>query len=124
MPRSGHATEVAWLLELAVNPGQLETVRALMDEMVESTAAEPGALSYGWYVSDDGGKVALYERYADSAAVLAHLATFGARFAQRFLGAMTPTRLTVFGSPSDEAQQALAGLNPSYLAFFGGFTAR
>ena len=118
------ANEVAWLLELAVNPGQLETVRALMGEMVASTRAEPGALAYAWFVGGDAGTMALYERYADSAAVVAHLATFGERFAQRFLAAMTPTRLTVLGAPTDAAQQALGGLNPTYLGFFGGFTAR
>ena len=46
------------------------------------------------------------------------------RFAPRFLAAMTPTRLTVFGDPSEEARQVLAGLSPTYLGFLGGFTAR
>ena len=118
------ADEVAWLLELAVNPGAGDALQGLMEEMVASTHGEPGALSYGWFRSDDGGVVALYERYADSAAVVMHLTSFGENFAQRFLGAMTPTRLTVFGIPSDEAKQALSALNPTYLGFFGGFTSR
>jgi quinol monooxygenase YgiN len=116
--------EVAWLLELAVKPGELETVRALMEEMVDSTRGEAGALGYAWYASDDGGTIALYERYADDAAALTHLATFGERFAQRFLAAMTPTRLTVFGAPGDEARLALSAFNPTYLKPFGGFPAR
>jgi quinol monooxygenase YgiN len=119
-----HGHEVAWLLELTVNPDQFDTVRALLEEMVASTRAEPGALGYAWFVGEANRTVALYERYADSAAVLTHLATFGERFAPRFLAAMTPTRLTVFGDPSEEARQALAGLNPTYLGFLGGFTAR
>jgi quinol monooxygenase YgiN len=116
--------EVTWLLELAVNPGELETVRALMEEMVASTRAEAGTLSYAWFVSDDGNVVAIYERYADDAAVLTHLGTFGERFVQRFLGAMTPTRFTVFGTPGDDVRQALSGFNPTYLGVFGGFSAR
>ena len=116
--------EVAWLLELAVHPGELETVQALMNEMVANARAEPGTLGYEWYRSADGSAVAIYERFADSAAVLPHLATFGETFASRFLTAMTPTRLTVFGDPSAEAQQALSGFNPTYLGRFGGFTAR
>jgi quinol monooxygenase YgiN len=119
-----HGHEVAWLLELTVNPDQFDTMRALLEEMVASTRAEPGALGYAWFVGEANRTVALYERYADSAAVLTHLATFGERFAPRFLAAMTPTRLTVFGDPSEEARQALAGLNPTYLGFLGGFTAR
>jgi quinol monooxygenase YgiN len=118
----GH--EVAWLLELAVNPDQFDAVWALMEEMVASTRAEPGALGYAWFVGEENRTVALYERYADSAAVLAHMATFGERFAPRFLAAMAPSRLTVFGDPSEEARQALAGFNPTYLGFLGGFTDR
>lgn len=117
-------TEVAWLVELAVNPGALETVRALMEEMVTSAQGEAGTLSYAWYVSADGRTVAIYERYADDAAVLAHQATFGERFAERFLEAMTPTRYTVFGAPGAEVREALSGFNPSYLQPFGGFPVR
>src|SRR5215207_9493335 len=118
------ADEVAWLLELAINPGAGDTVRAVMEDMVTSTTAEPGALSYAWFRSADGRLVAISERYTDSAAVVTHLTTFGETFAQRFLAAMTPTRMTVFGAPSEEAKQALSALNPMYLGYFGGFTAR
>jgi hypothetical protein len=65
--------------------------------------------------------VHLYERFADSAATLAHLGTFGEKFAGRFLAAVDPTRLTVMGSPSDEAKAALSGFGPTYLGPFGGF---
>src|SRR5215213_9547555 len=116
--------EVGWLLELAVNPGQIETVRALMDEMVLSTRREAGVRVYEWFASDDGRVVAISERYAASTTVLTHLAGFGENFAQRFLAAMSPARLIVFGTPSEEAKQALSGFNPTYLGFFGGFTAQ
>ena len=36
-----------------------------MNEMVESTQAEPETLSYDWFVSDDRSTVHIYERYAD-----------------------------------------------------------
>ena len=114
-------TQVSWLLEVAVKPGQLDTFRALMQEMVASTRAEPGALSYAWFVSDDGVVVHLYERYADSAATLTHVGTFGEKFAGRFLAAVDPTRFTVMGSPSDEVQAALSGFGPTCLRPFGGF---
>ena len=124
MASTDHGHEVAWLLELAVNPGQFDAMRTLMEEMVTSTRAESGTLGYAWFVGEENRTVALYERYADSAGVLAHLATFGERFAPRFLAAMAPTRFAVFGDPSEEARQALAGFNPTYLGFLGGFTGR
>ena len=37
---------------------------------------------------------------------------------------MTPTRLTVFGGPTEAARQGMAALNPTSLGFLGGFTAR
>src|SRR6186713_2829888 len=106
---------ISWVLEVAVKPGQLEPFRALMGEMVESTRAESGAMDYAWFVAEDGAVVHLFERYADSAAALAHLGTFGERFAGRFLDAVVPTRLTVMGSPSDEAKAALDGFGATYL---------
>jgi quinol monooxygenase YgiN len=36
---NGH---VAWVLELAVKPGELDNFKALVNEMIESTRAEPG----------------------------------------------------------------------------------
>jgi quinol monooxygenase YgiN len=112
---------VSWLLELAVKPGQLDGFRELMTEMVESTRGEPGTLVYEWSISDDEGTVHIHERYADSAATLAHMATFGERFAPRFLAAVEPTRWVVYGTPSDEVRQALDGLGAGYMAPFGGF---
>src|SRR5215217_6318112 len=53
--------QVSWVFEVAVKPGKIDALRTLMEEMVESTRAEPGALVYEWFVSDDGGVVLLYE---------------------------------------------------------------
>ena len=117
-------TEVAWLVELSVKPGELENVRALIKEMVVSAQEEAGTLSYAWYVSEDGTSVAIYERYADDAAALAHQAKFPARFKERFLAAMTVTRFTVFGAPGEEVRATVSSFNPTYLQPFGGFSAR
>jgi len=112
---------VSWLVELAVKPDGIDNFRALMDEMVESTQAEPGTLIYEWSISDDSTVCHLYERYADSAAAMTHSGTFGEKFAERFLVAATPTRLVVYGSPTDEVIQGLSGFGPVFMAPFGGF---
>src|SRR5215211_6310370 len=98
-PVSPMGTEVAWLPVWMVKAGGLESVRALLEEMVTSARSEAGTLSYAVYVSEDGQTITFYERYADEAAVLAHQAHFGERFAQRANDAMTCTRITVLGSP-------------------------
>jgi quinol monooxygenase YgiN len=115
---NGH---VAWVLELAVKPGALDNFKALIGEMIESTRAEPGTLMYEWSIDEDGGVIHGYERFADSGAAVAHLSAFGEKFAQRFLAAVDPTRLSVCGTPGEEAKGALAAFGPAYLSPLGGF---
>jgi quinol monooxygenase YgiN len=112
---------VSWLLELAVKPGELDNFKTLVNEMTESTEAEPGTLMYEWSINEDGSVVHLYERFADSGAAVGHLSGFGEKFAQRFLSAVDPTRLSVYGTPSDNAKEALGALGPAYLTPLGGF---
>ena len=90
--------EIPWFLELAIKPGQTEAARTVIAEMVDSTQNEPGALAYEWSISADESAIHSYERYADSEAVLAHLATFGENFAERLLAAVDPTRFVVYGA--------------------------
>jgi quinol monooxygenase YgiN len=112
---------VSWLLELAVKAGELDNVKGLLDEMIESARTEPGTLVYEWSINEDGSVIHGYERFADSAGAVAHLSVFGERFAQRVFAAVDPTRLSVYGTPSDDAKQALEVLGPVYLAPLAGF---
>ncbi len=112
---------VSWVLMVNVKDGQLDVFRALMDEMVAATQAEPGTIMYEWFVSDDGGTVHVYERYADSDATLAHLGSFGANYAERFFAAADATGFYVYGNPSAAAREALAGVGAEFLGPFGGF---
>ncbi len=114
--------QVYWLLEVSVKPGQTDTFKALMNEMVEATRAnEPDTLNYEWSLSEDGATCHLYERYADSAAAMTHLASFGANFDERFLAVLDPTRFTVYGSPSAEVRDALGAFGAAYMTSAAGF---
>ena len=114
--------EIYWVFELAINPGRFEDLKTLMAAMVEATQRnEAGALNYEWAISDDRQVCHLYERYQDSAAAMTHLESFGANFAARFMEVVKPTRLVVYGTPSAQVKNALAGLSPVYMAPFGGF---
>jgi quinol monooxygenase YgiN len=80
-----------------------------MAEMVASTRRdEPGTLDYEWYLTDDGRQLHIFERYADAAAVMTHLATFGARYMGRFFDVLAPQRMTIYG-PADDAVRAALG---------------
>jgi quinol monooxygenase YgiN len=114
---------VSWVLELNVKDGQLDAFKALAQEMSEATQAdEPGATHYEWYIDEDGKTIHVFERYADSATTMIHLGNFGAKFAERFLACVDPTRMMVYGDPSAEVRGALAGFGAAHMTKFAGFT--
>jgi len=116
------AMEVSWMLELNLKPGRENEFSALMNEMIASAREkEPGTLSYEWSISADASVCHIFERYTDSEAILIHLVTFGKEFAPRFLELLSPTRCVIYGSPSQEARNGLAVLNPVYMQPVGGF---
>ena len=116
------AGPVSWVLELQVQEGRSDELRALMEEMVSNTHVhEPGTQHYEWFMTPDGRECHLHERYADSAAALVHCHTFAAHFAARFMSLLTPTRCTVYGSPDASVQRALAVLRPTYMGQAAGF---
>ena len=111
---------VFWVVELAIRPGQLQAFKALMNEMVEATQAnEPGALNYEWFISGDGTTCHIYERYADSAAVMTHMGNFAA-FGERWTAAVEATGMTLYGTPSDEVKAVFGGTG-TLMAPLGGF---
>jgi len=112
---------ISWNLRLSVREGRLDDARDLMHEMVAAARREDGALGYEWFLNSDGTASHIQERYRDSEAVLAHLAGFGADFAERFLQCFEPAGLDVYGAPSDEARAALDGFGAAYLDTWGGF---
>jgi quinol monooxygenase YgiN len=112
---------ISFLLEMELKPGGLDDWRALMEEMVAATSQEKGALDYEWSVSDDGTVVHLWERYADNDATMEHTRNFE-QFAERFFGLAKPTQTRVYGNPSDEVKETLAGLRPVYMKPLGGFS--
>jgi len=115
------SSSISWNLQMSVREGRLNDARDLMREMVAATEQEPGTQGYEWFLSGDGRTCHINERYADSAAVMAHLGNFGSKFAERFLACFEPTSLSVYGEPSAEARAALDGFGATYLGWLGGF---
>jgi quinol monooxygenase YgiN len=114
--------QVSWLLEMKVNPGAADGFKSLMNEMVEATRTnEPGTLNYEWSLGEDGTTCHLYECYANSAATMTHLASFGANFAERFLATVQPTRIAVYGNPDSQVRSALDPFGAVYMTPAAGF---
>lgn len=115
------SNSVSWNLQMSVREGQLDDARALMNEMVEATREESGAVQYEWFLGEDGGSCHIVESYTGSEAAVTHMASFLADFAERFLACFDPARLSVYGSPSAELRGVLDGFGAAYLGPFGGF---
>jgi quinol monooxygenase YgiN len=113
---------VAWIIELAVKDGQLSTFEELMQEMVEGTSSEPRTLAYEWYVSSDESAVHIFEKYADSEAMITHVNGFLEKWAKRFMECVDITRFVVYGDPSPAARELLDGWKATYMGPWGGFS--
>jgi hypothetical protein len=53
---------------------------------------------------------------------MTHLEWLGANSAARFMEMVTPTRVVVYGTPSQQAKDALAAFSPVYMVPFRGFS--
>jgi quinol monooxygenase YgiN len=113
---------VHWVIEFAIPSGKDKELRAIMNDMVEDTRADPGALCYQWNLSDDATSCHVYEHYKDSEAALAHMDTVVKKHGARFLSLATPTRFVVYGEPTEALKKALGVLNPVFLKEIGGFS--
>jgi quinol monooxygenase YgiN len=113
---------VSWVVELTVKDGALDNFKELMEEMVAGTGEEPQTFAYEWYISDDGRTVHIFEKYSDSNSMVSHVQGFLEKWAERFTQCVDVDRFTVYGNPSDEAREILAGFGPTYLGPWGGFS--
>ena len=114
--------QISWQVELYVKPDQLEAVRALSREMIDSTKSETGTLIYERFVSDNGEIVQVFERYIDSAAAVAHLNAFVGLYGDRLAKMVVRKRFAVFGTPSPELKEILDQFGATYFAPLAGFS--
>jgi quinol monooxygenase YgiN len=114
------STPIAWNLGLELKAGKADDFRSLVQAQLESTEAEPGTLLYECFINDDGTEAQMYERYADSAAALAHLATFYERFMERMMQCADQVGFDVYGEPDQAVKDALSPANPRYFQTLGG----
>ncbi len=115
------SNSISWLLEVEILPGKLDDFRAVARDLIAATDSESGTLDYEYHLSPDSKVAHVFERYADSAALLKHVASF-ANFAPRFMASCRPVHFSIYGNPSPEAKAALADLGPVYFSQLGGFS--
>jgi len=110
-------TELQLTARFAIHEGKLDEFRDLARRCMHSVRErDTGTLQYDWFFSADERVFVVRETYRDSEAILEHAANLG-----ELLGAVvniTDFELEVFGSPSAELLDALAGFAPRVYSHF------
>ena len=95
----------------SIAPNQLAEFKTVAAEFIAIARDEPGTLRFDFFMSADESACVIREVYADSDAVLAHLAAVGP-----LLGRMIPLgggiEIECFGAPSPALLSAAAALSP------------
>lgn len=114
--------QISWQVELQIKPGQLDALRALTREMVESAKGESGTLTYERFISEDSQVVYVLERYIDSTAAVTHLKAFVSTYGERLAKTIDRKQFNVFGTPSVELKEVLDRFGAAYFSPFAGFS--
>jgi quinol monooxygenase YgiN len=112
---------VSNLFTLSLDPKDFPAFEVLVSEIVAATQKEPGTLIYEYSVNADRTVAHILERYHPDA-VVSHVDTTFAPFAERFLSLVKITALVVYGSPNAEVRKRLDPFGAIYMESFGGFS--
>lgn len=102
-----------------IAPDNLAEFKRVAAEALELTKQEATTLQYDWFFSDDESKCVVRETYANSDAILAHMAHLG-----DLIGKLAELggglEIEAFGTLSPELSEAAAAFEPAVYTFFQG----
>jgi quinol monooxygenase YgiN len=94
---------------LAIHAGKLDAFETIARAMTEASDKEPGTLAYDFYLSGDGTKCRLVERYVDANAVLAHFRGPAVQqLVPEMLESSSISSFEVYGDPGPEVTTMVA----------------
>jgi quinol monooxygenase YgiN len=120
--REDGGEDISWIVTCAVRSEQMTDFKKIVGQLVAATKNEAGTLAYEFSINADQSTVHIFERYRDSNAIVSHVTQTFRPFAERFLAVARVLGFVVYGTPSTEAREVLAGFNPTYMTPFDGFT--
>ena len=105
-------SQIGYDVTFTIEPQHLDEFKAASRKVIRRVRAEePGTVAYQWYFSADGRRCYVLERFADSAALVAHArGAVLADWLPQLLRLSTMDEVRVFGKPSAEASRVLAVL--------------
>ena len=102
--KNSESEEITFIIDLKVNSNSSEDLNQLVEEITQNVInTEAFCLEYGYFISDDGTSVTLYEKYEDSDGATMHGQNFiDGPFFDRFFNLFTLQKFIVTGPASDE----------------------
>ena len=102
--KDADSDHITFIIDLKVNPNSTENLDVFVNEITQNVInTEDFCLEYGYYVSEDGISVTLYEKYIDSESAVKHGQNFmEGPFFDRFFNLFTLEKFIVTGPATDE----------------------
>ena len=102
--KNSESNEINFIINLSVNSNTTENLTQFVEEITQNVInTEDFCLEYGYFVSEDGSSVTLYEKYEDSEGATQHGRNFiEGPFFDRFFNLFTLENFIVTGPASDE----------------------
>jgi len=102
--KNSDSESITFIIDLTVNSDSKEDINVFVNEITENVMKnEDFCLEYGYYMSEDGVSVTLYEKYIDSQSAVKHGQNFmGGAYFERFFNLFTLDKFIVTGPATDE----------------------
>ena len=102
-----------------IHAGKIDEFQAAARKLLAAVREkDTGTLQYDWFLDRERGVCVVREAYADSSALLQHMANMGSLLGG--LMELTDLSVEIFGDPSPELAAALAGAKPTIYRYLQG----
>ena len=116
--------KISFLIEMKINKGKkLDEIKPFLAGLTSFMRNnEPEGYDYGYYISEDGKKVTLIEKYLTSEAAIKHADNFeGGPNMKPFLEMFTLESFIITGNATDQLKDRLKAWSPKYRTPIGGW---
>jgi quinol monooxygenase YgiN len=118
--------QIQFRAEFSIQEGKIEEYKKLVRDMSRLVEAnEPDTIGYQFYLNRDETKCIVYETYANSEAVFAHMNGIASQtILPRIFNISRISKFEVYGNPSEELQKVLISYSPQTYNVLTGFSRR
>ncbi len=117
--------KISFLIEMEINKGRkLDEIKPFLAGLTSFMRNnEPEGYDYGYYISEDGKKVTLIEKYLTSEAAIKHADNFeGGPNMKPFLEMFTLESFIITGNATDQLKDRLKAWSPKFRTPIGGWS--